>query len=153
MTRNSIDYFNEVIGLIFAQLYQDFPIKRGIYAEEIAKTLGIDVEYPENSPLSLDPRTDPIYGDLENGTDFLTLLRHSRNWLREEGFIRGSDQDGDQLTTKALLAMNAKPEALDKPLGVKLGDAVKSAGTETGRAVICETVGQILGAAAKGLAL
>lgn len=156
MAGENIDYFNEMVGLIFDHLYREFPVRTIIDAETIAKAMKVGVSHPKPGPLTIEMDTSPRFEPLPNGADFLTVLKHCRWWLQEEDFIRGGDENGVgmvQLTTKAFLAMNAQPAALDRSLGSKLGDAVKSAGTETGRAVICETVGQILGAAAKGFTL
>ncbi len=70
-------------------------------------------------------------------------------WLQEEGFVI-EDRSQYTLSARALHVLNASPASLDRTLGSKLTDAVKDAGSETGRAVIGQTVGLILGAAARG---
>ncbi|MFK8017017.1 MAG: hypothetical protein AB8G17_16450, partial [Gammaproteobacteria bacterium] len=126
----------------------------------IAERMEVGITYPEPHPrpdlLIGEQDTEPRFEKLESGMDYLPFLEATKQWLQDEGFIRGGDENGKgqfQLTSQALSAMNATPSGLDEPLGTKLSEAVKSAGAETGRAVICETVGQILGAAAKGFSI
>jgi hypothetical protein len=156
--KSNIDYFNEITGLIFYELYTSFPVRIGIDPEIIANEMSVKISRPD-PPARPDLRLSPVDGSprfsqLDNGMDFLVLLQSSKWWLQEEGFIRGGDENGTgriQLTTKAMLAMNATPESLDKSLGAKLGEAVKSTGSQARSAIICETVGQILGAAVNGM--
>jgi len=158
--RDNIDYFNEAVGHIFSALYSAFPKRVALDPKSIAERMGVDVTYPEPPPrpdLRLSPIDEsPRFAVLDTGIEFMTLLNSSKQWLHDEGFIRGGDEKGRgqlQLTSKALMTMNATPSGLNEPLGSKLNAAVKETGADTRRAVICEVVGQILGATAKGLGL
>jgi len=156
--RNNIDYFNEAVGLIFSDLYSQFPRRVAVEPQTIAERMGIKVSFPE-PPERPDLRISPIdnsprFATLDTGMDFEVMLRSTKQWLQEEGFIRGGDEKGHgqfQLTAKALTAMNATPQELSEPLGSKLNAALKEIGADTRRTAICEIVGQIIGAATKGI--
>jgi hypothetical protein len=149
-----IDHFNTMVGLIFAQLYESFPIATEIDeaaiadAMEVTKTRNPNIEWQEVYE----------FGALPSGDPFRTILWAALVWLRDEGFIRGEGRDLPVsdiiLTSKALLAMNAIPEGLDKPLGARLTDAAKDGGKAVGNAAMSATmseiVGQVLGSALRG---
>jgi hypothetical protein len=156
--RDNIDYFNEAVGLIFSDLYSAFPKRIAVDPRGIAERMGVQLSFPEppkRPDLRLSPIDDsPRFATLDTGVEFEAMLKSTKQWLQDEGFIRGGDGEGRgqfQLTAKALTAMNATPQGLSEPLGSKLSAAVKATGSDTRRAVICEVVGQILGAATKGL--
>ncbi len=112
-----IDHFNTMVGLIFAQLYENFPIPTEIDEAAIADAMG--VTKTPNSAREHKQQFD--FEDLPSGDPFLAVFWAALTWLRDEGFIRGGGRDlpiGDIiLTSKALVAMNATPEGLGKPLG------------------------------------
>lgn len=56
------------------------------------------------------------------------MLRSTKQWLQEEGFIRGGDDKGRgqlQLTAKALTAMNATPQGLSDLVFLPKGDCLR----------------------------
>lgn len=148
----NIETFNAIVGLIFDQLYRAFPVDVDIDVEHIAKTLG----YGE--PILNMGRAGGYAGydtgRLPDGTSVNEFVSAAADWLKSEGFVRTNPHDplvSVILTAKALAALNASPSSLEPKLGSKLAGAVKAAGTETGRAAIGETVGQIIGAVVKSV--
>jgi hypothetical protein len=55
------------------------------------------------------------------------------------------------LSEKALAVLSVSPEALGKPLGEKLRDAVKETGAEARKQAVATLIGQVLGGAIKGI--
>ncbi|MCQ4631674.1 hypothetical protein GB927_016605 [Shinella sp. CPCC 100929] len=151
MTDN-IDHFNEIVGLVFDQLYRSFPIETDIDEEAIAKALGIEII--DNTPDDWPAPKILNYGVVREGVPFRLLLYATLRWLNSEGFTTGRGEYSQMsvcLSAKALTVLNASPSALSQSLGAKLGEAVKGAGTEAGRSVIGETVGQIIGGFTKSI--
>lgn len=151
MTDN-IDHFNEIVGLVFDQLYRSFPIETDIDEEAIARALAVEIinDTPKDWPA---PKI-LNFGEIQEGTPFRVFLRSTLSWLTSEGFVTGNDgnpQKGVRLSAKALTVLNASPSALSQSLGARLGDVVKGAGTEAGRSAIGETVGQIIGGFTKSI--
>ena len=149
-TPKRIDHFNTIVGLIFAQLYENFPIPQDIDDSAIADAMG--VQYAQRSS---DP---PIYDfdTLPNGDGFEWMMMAAMAWLVEEGFVRRDTEISSSepvLTAKALAVMNATPPGLagGKSIGSQLSDAAKGAGRTASNAAIGDLVGQAIGAAA-GLA-
>jgi hypothetical protein len=128
---SNIREFNEITGVIFAQLYAVFPVIQNIDADGVAKTLGHSL------------------GDkLESGRTFGDVLAYTVGWLASEEFIRSfgaHPRERVLLTTKALAAMNAIPEKLGRPLGPQLTDAVKQGASNEGKIKLAELVGTLLG--------
>jgi hypothetical protein len=158
--RTNIDYFNETVGIVFAELYASFPKRVAVDQVVIAEALGVEVSYPEPTKrpdLRIGPIDDsPRFAELDTGMNFEMMLNATKQWLQEEGFIRGGDDQGRgqfQLTAQALTAMSATPTGLSEPLGSRLTAAVKETGSDTRRAVIVGLVGQIIGLATKGIGL
>lgn len=149
-TPKNIELFNQLVGLIFADLYEHFPLPIGtLNAVRYAKNFGIEVKELNGEPF-FDRDTIP-----DTDVKFSFLFSSTKTWLFDEGFIAGDnayqpDLRWAVLTSKALLALNMMPASLKKPLGEELKDALKDAGTEAGKAAIGETVGRIIGAVAGG---
>ncbi|MGU3536802.1 hypothetical protein [Methylobacterium sp. A54F] len=154
-----IDYFNTIVGLIFAQLYENFPIPTDLDEEAIADAMGIEKKVPKGFDAS-----EGVYefGLLPSGDSFHLILSASREWLRDEGFIRAGGEMATVepvLTSKALAIMSSTPAGLtpDKPgetLGKQIVGAARGAGKTAGNAAIGNLVGQVIGGVAgiaKGL--
>lgn len=146
---NRIDHFNTMVGHIFAQLYESFPVPRDIDEVAIADAMGVPKRKRAGAFTELYD-----FGNLESGDPFGALLLPTLIWLRDEGFIRAEGRDYPAsdiiLTSKALVAMNATPAGLDKPLGARLSDAAKDGGKAVGNAAMTEIVGQVLGSVVRG---
>lgn len=154
----NVEYFGEMTGLIFNQLLEKFPFPRDIDIPAIASAMGVTYQEDPTIRGLGSAASAQCYGKLANGSSFFHMLEESLDWLESESFIvkQGPVQGrtfvpghNARLTAKALAAMYVTPVDFKKPLGVKLTDAIKGAGTEAGRAAIGETVGQIVGAAAR----
>ncbi len=127
----NIREFNEITGVIFAELYAVFPMLHDIDADAVAKALGH----------SLDDK-------MESGRTFGEVLANTVGRLASEGLIRPFGAHPRQrvlLTTKALAAMNAVPEKLGRSLGSQLADAAKQGSSEAGKIKLAELVGSLLG--------
>jgi hypothetical protein len=127
----NIREFNEITGVVFAQLYAVFPMIQDIDAEVVARALGHSL------------------GDkLESGRTFGDVLAHTVGWLTSEEFIRSFGAHPRQrvlLTTKALTAMNAIPEKLDRPIGPQLTEVVERGSSQEGKVRLAELVGTLFG--------
>jgi hypothetical protein len=127
----NIREFNEITGVIFAQLYAAFPDLTDINADRVAQALGHS-------------RQD----QLESGRTFAAMLSLTAGWLASEGFIHPF---GDHalsrvcLTAKALAAMNVTLEKLSGSLGSQITDTVKEGPSEAGKRRLAELVGSLLG--------
>jgi hypothetical protein len=149
----AISDFNTVTGLIFDQLYQSFPTPSPIRVEAIADAMGLKALEVQEGDEPWMPTVGEPYEALPSGRALVDFVDATIRWLSEEGFIRTGTFRESVLTAKALTIMNATPDSLNgESLGATLSGAAKSAGTEAGRAAISETVGQIIGAAAKAMA-
>jgi hypothetical protein len=127
----NIREFNEITGVIFAELYAVFPDLKDINAEEVAKALGYSI------------------GDkMESGRTFSEVLSLTAGWLAAEEFTRPfgpHPRSRVVLTTKALAAMNATPEKLKQSLGSQIADAAKQGSSNEGKLKLAELVGTLLG--------
>lgn len=147
MTAN-IEMFNQVVGLIFDQLYRSFPLAEQMDYEAMAAKVGVEARdyHPPAGVISTRMRE---YGDVLDGMNFESFVDQAVAFLVAEAFLQ-QDRYEYRLSARALTILNAPITGLDESLGKKLTGAVKEAGTEAGRAAISETVGQIIGATARG---
>lgn len=152
--KSNIDFFNEIVGHLFDNLYKRFPIPIDIDDEVYAIALGCKIfnKTPDNWPKDAGQILE--FSDLNEGLSLRPLLYSSLTWLREEGFILAESDSAVRkvrLTARALTILNASPSSLEPKLASKLSEAVKGSAAETGRSMIGEIVGQIVGGVAKGL--
>lgn len=146
----AISDFNTVTGLIFDQLYQSFPEPSPISVAAIAEAMGLKALEVQKGNEPWEPDIGEPFEALPSGRALSEFVDATIHWLSEEGFVRTGRFGLSVLTAKALTIMNATPDSLNgESLGATLSGAAKEAGTEAGRAAISETVGQIIGAAAK----
>jgi hypothetical protein len=127
----NIREFNEITGVIFAQLYAAFPDLLDIDPGTVAKALGHSVD-----------------DQLESGRSFGVALSLTAGWLSREGFTRAFGAHPRSrvcLTTKGLAAMNAVPAKLQPPIGTQLAEAAKHGSSPEGRRKIAELAGTFLG--------
>jgi hypothetical protein len=144
MTGTRMDDFNTVVGLIFKQTLDSFPVARDIDQEAIVIAMGIGLE------------SGKALADLHlpSGSKYSELLWHTAVWLRDEGYIQSRGKtvlERVVLTSKALAVMNATPAGIGRNLGDKLSDVAQHAASETGRAAIGGIAGEIIGGFAKGV--
>jgi len=127
MDRKNIDLFNEYTALIFARLYETFPLDQHF---DPFKELGInEAEYQMcDKPL---PREVQVF--------YATIT-----WLNQTGYIAGDGSEPwyfvGRLTAKGLEAMKAVPASIDcsEPIGEKLLEAVKDGSTEAGKNLVAK---------------
>ena len=101
----NIQEFNEIVAVIFAQLYLSHPLEKTLDPTEIAKTIG-------------------VVSTLPSGRPFYEVFESTIRWLRREGYINAHGNDPREratLTGRAFQAMNAVPPVLKT-----LQDAVPS---------------------------
>lgn len=162
-TPQDIDDFNAITTLIFDRLYTHFPERQTLFAHEVLMgmtyireveevTIGEDeLEFQELKTLS--------------GARLMDFYKATISWLTAEGFITLDHRSVATaqglaplpiytLSAKTLTALASTPSALDGgvPLGSRLGEVAKEAGSEAGRSAIAELVGLTIGAATRGFA-
>jgi hypothetical protein len=94
----NIQEFNQIIVVVFSQLYVAHPMEKTLDPAEIAEVIGV-------SPT----------GTLPSGRRFADVFVMTVRWLNDQGFIRANGEDAHEratLTARALVAMNAAPPAL-----------------------------------------
>lgn len=121
MKESNIDDFDKTVGLIFATLYQAFPIRKFIDPQIL-------------SPLVL-PNTD---GWEERYHHHKNVFTATMTWLIDAGYLWASPVRDERngtflecvLSTKGLEILNM-PSSLGPSIGSKLGDAVTDTAGET----------------------
>jgi hypothetical protein len=138
----NIAEFNLIVGLIFAQLYEAFPVLVPIIDREaIAKIMGVE------------PGAWAAH-KLPSGRSFSEVLAHTMSWLAAQNYIIAAGSHPAErvtLTDKGLSALNAMPSGLGGTVGQEL---VKASSEPSRRdwAQLGELVGGMFAGAAKGLA-
>ena len=156
----NVDIFNIVAGIIFARLYNAFPIPTEIDPRSIAlKVLGSD-RYSKRHFLAGSLREDDLTDETPEGSRYSTIARHSGSWLMQCGFIicvpNSSRPELYVLSPKGFEALAAVPASLTatsetKALGKQLTSAAATVGDRASTAVISNIVGQVIGVAARSL--
>lgn len=137
--RANIQEFNTIAGLIFAQLYRDFPILVDIDKTGLAKAMGVDGEWSKHR--------------LPSGRTFNEMLAHTLSWLTAEGYTiaaGGHPAERVTLTSKGLAAMNAMPSGVRQTLGSELAKAAEQ-GSPASLVRIGELIGGFLGGFTKSI--
>jgi hypothetical protein len=127
--------FTTIAGLIFTQLYNEFPVAATIDRTAIASAMGV-----ANSS-----------AHLQSGRPFTDVFVHSLSWLSNEGYVRSAGllpYEQVTLTTKGLTALNAVPQGLSTTIGSTLATNA-SAGNWSS---VGEVVGGIFGGFTKSIA-
>ncbi|EHD22630.1 MULTISPECIES: hypothetical protein [Brenneria] len=129
MTNSNIEKFNELVGIIFAKLYESFPLKRDLFTDDI---LGKEF---------LASNSQEIGTSAEDEIFFLDSI----DWLLMSGYIVGARSSGGchnvVLTAKGLEVLKAVPQSLNSPLGERIVAAVNA----EGRKALSSLVSQALG--------
>ena len=104
-----VDFFKVMVGLIFSQLYDAFPISKKLNIDKIAEAMYISSD-------------STGFRAIFDGSKFELILNSSLIWLKEEGFLRsGGDIDyfsNIVLTARAFTVIDNVP--LDKGQDLKL---------------------------------
>lgn len=146
---DNFESFNQVVGLIFDQLYRAFPIAVQIDYDRIAERLDIPILLYE-PPSGLITTRTRTYGPIAQSDDMEVFVDEAVAFLSSEGFIQAEGRNYLRLSAKALALLNAPLSGLEKPAGTRIVEISRGAATEAGRAALSEVVGQVIGAAAKG---
>lgn len=142
-----IELFNVIVGLIFAELYKEFPIPKEIDEYEISEKLA------SNGMLSgpLTPRGQSR--TLLKSNDRLDkFLDRTLIWLRDEGVIRtreGYVYSEVVLTSKTFSIMNAVPSGVEQgkiteTIGSRLSDAARDIGLDTASSLVKDGASSLL---------
>ena len=91
-------------------------------------------------------------------SDYASIVRATINWLNECDYVRKKTGEDFYRTTlfvlspRSLEVLAAVPESLEAKtsLADKLSDAVKEGAKEAGRSALSKTVGEVIGAVARG---
>jgi hypothetical protein len=107
----NIDEFNKIVGIIFSQLYQSFPVNLPIIDREaIAEAFEIK-------------SGDMTTHKLPSGRIFSNVLAHTIAWLVSQNYMVASGSHSAErvvLSDKGLAALNAVPEKLSGSVGSTL---------------------------------
>jgi hypothetical protein len=139
----NVQEFNQVAGLIFAQLYRAFPGAVDINRAGIAEAMGV-------------VGSDWGNHKLPSGQSFNDMLDYSIFWLRSEGYTRVAglrDMRFVSLTEKGLAAMNAVPSWLKGSVGNELTKATEQGpASKLDLSAIGDLVGSVIGGFTKSVA-
>jgi hypothetical protein len=132
----NIQEFNIISGLIFVQLYTDFPVRLDIDRAVIAAAMDI-------------PGRNWSTHKLPSGRIFSAVLNNTVDWLSAEGFVKSAGShpaEGVTLSAKGLAALNAAPDGLNETIGTALTDVAEQ-GWRRGLNSIGDLMGSIIGGA------
>lgn len=128
----NVEEFNIIAGLIFAQLYQAFPVVVDLIDRvAIAKAMGVADDQA-----------------LASGRTFNLIATYTIAWLSAEGYIRsGGAHPAERvvLATRGLGAMNAIPPGLGQPLGSALARTAREPKGPDAANRIAELMGSFAG--------
>lgn len=143
MTAN-FDAFNQVVGLLFDQLYRGFPIADQIDYAELAGKLGTEIR-PYHPPEGLITTRMETYGEILPSTELESFVDNTIEFLEAEGFVQREDRYRIRLSAKALTLLNAPLPGLQMATGDRIVEISKDVGSTAGRAAMSEVVGQLTG--------
>jgi hypothetical protein len=127
---SNIDKFDEYTALVFARLYETFPIRVNLFDHDVIPDTWKDGKF---NPEAYDSDSE--------------LVRATIIWLKEAGYIDGRISNlglfEAVLTSKGLEVLKAVPSSLSTgpSLGERIADAVKEEGRETMRSLVSEALG------------
>lgn len=138
MAVSNIDQFNEITGLVLAELYAKFPVPKSLVPEKF-----------------VEPATrwcDFMCADVpnENAEFFIATVL----WLESAGYLKFKDstpyyiQDA-VLTASGLEILKAIPASLEG--GASFGESIAAAAKEGGKETLRASVSELLGIGAKFL--
>jgi hypothetical protein len=131
--------FNRITGLVFAQLYAQFPAVIDIDRQAIATAFGVQ-------------GNDWSAQQLPSGKNFSEMLSYTIGWLNHQGYIASFGAHpaaGVMLTEKGLAALNATPQGLPATVGSSLVKAASEAGSNW--SAIGDLVGGVFGGFTKSI--
>jgi hypothetical protein len=141
----NVEEFNAITGLVFAELYKEFPVHVSMNKDFIARKMGVST-----SPDAL----------LPSGRLFKQIVPLTLSWLVDEGYIRGLDGKFDisrpwndlVLSEKGFRALEAVPPSIGKSVGSHLKNLSDQLPAKpSAYSQIAEVVGSFIGSAAGAL--
>src|SRR5262245_57683524 len=111
----NIQEFNRIAGLVFAQLYAQFPTEVDIDRQAIANAFGVE-------------GSDWGGHQLPSGKSFDEVLSGTIGWLKHQGYTASFGDHPSQrvmLTEKGSAALNAVPQGLSATVGSSLVSATE----------------------------
>jgi hypothetical protein len=136
----NIAEFNTIVALIFAQLYEAFPVSVDLIDRDgIAKAMGITGNWSEHR--------------LPSGRTFGQILAYTLGWLSNQRYTMSNGSHSAArvtLTDKGLAALNRMPQGLIGTVGSELVKAKSEPGRRDW-SPIGDLVGGILGGYQKSL--
>lgn len=132
MSRSNIDRFDEIVGRVFADLYESFPVPLNLRVENYLQR---DTE----------PEPDPFDGALRYMKEE-EIIESTIRWLANAGFLTSGKLIGGSfthaiLTPKGLECLKLTPDSIKGPAGSQLAAAVKSGSIATLKMVASSTIG------------
>lgn len=142
--KQNIQKFDELVGRIFSELYESFPVPKSIKADVWDDYMA-------------DLNEGGLGAQFQTESDF---FNSTVEWLMHAGFIRykeinfGGRANGCVLTAKGLEILKAIPKSLEPSLGEKLIEASKSGVVEQVRSLTGQALsyGVSLALSATGIA-
>ncbi len=138
---SNIDDFNTIVGVVFSQLYESFPIPCKIHSFRIVASVFTDPKAPDVSPeerhrrvmsqYSPDNETPEEKEDKERLDSLYSVFIAAMDWLKHEGFIRTTTEKDLEyldvvLSLKGLQALSIVPSGVhSSPLGQQIIESVK----------------------------
>jgi hypothetical protein len=136
----NIAEFNTIVGLVFAQLYEAFPVAVDLIDRDgIAKAMGITGEWSAHR--------------LPSGRTFNEMLAYTMAWLSAQRYTISSGAHPAErvtLTDKGLAALNRMPQGLAGTVGSELIKA-KSDSDRRDWSVFGDLVGGAIGGFTKSI--
>jgi hypothetical protein len=136
----NISEFNTITGLVFTQLYEQFPVAVDLDRAAIETAMGAAFSSGSTNVL-------------QSGRPFDEVFAYTLVWLSNEGYVRSRTPAGlfmkqVTLTTKGLAALNAVPQGLSATIGSTLATNA-SAGNWSG---VGDLIGGLIGGFTKSIA-
>ena len=129
VSESNIEQFNEITGIVFAYLYESFPVARDLTIDDFTHE-NVSDYYVRSS----------LHSGLSLG-GHARMVQQTIQWLVIEGYLRTKLQSsggfrGCVLTSKGLETLNLIPDSLDSSIGEKLVTAVKEESKTAVRSLI-----------------
>ena len=129
----NVSEFNTITGLLFTQLYRQFPVAVDVDRAAIESAMGVSTTYV-----------------LQSGRPFAEVFAHSLNWLSNEGYVRSAGNLPHEqviLTKQGLAALNAVPDGLSATIGSTLATTASAGNLSR----VGDLVGGIIGGYTKSI--
>jgi hypothetical protein len=131
----NIDKFDEIAGIVFAKLYESFPMRIDFNAEDISSLMK-DTGNKEGGDEAEEAEEAKEAEEAFN--DSTRFIPDTIRWLKEEGYITMQSATMDShfinvtLTGKGLSSLKSTPDSVSGKLstGEQLSEAIKTGGRE-----------------------